>query len=450
MKNTERVIQFGEGVFLRAFVDYFLQELNDRKLWEGKVVVVQPRENGKCYKLMERNCKYHLFMRGIREGQKVSERKDIDVISRCVDPYKNFEDYLKLAENPDIKFVVSNTTEAGITYTGTESFDDCPAAGFPAKLTQLLYHRYKSGLSGWVFIPCELIDNNAKYLKECILKYALKWELEDAFTEWIDKENSFCNSLVDRIVTGFPEGEAEDLFSEIGETDKCLDTSEIFHLWVIEGNYEKELPFNKAGLNVIWTNDVSPYKKRKVRILNGGHTSMVFAALLSGCKTVGECILDDTIKGFLKSCIYDEILPVLSGNLDDSDMNQDENRAFADAVIERFKNPYIEHRLEAIAMNSISKFRVRVLKTLLEFREKFGEYPKCLTMSLAALITYYKEKEPDDDPDLISFIKNNSTEDILANTGLWECDLSELNNEISGYESLIKEKGMRKALESLL
>ena len=325
---AEKVIQFGEGGFLRGFVDYFLQKLNEKGLFEGKVVIVQPLAKGMCDMLMQQDCTYNLILRGIEGGQVVNERTKIDVISRCVNPYEEFDAYLELAKNPDFRFIVSNTTEAGIEYLGTEKPDDRPAKSYPAKLTQLLYARFQENLPGFILLPCELIDKNADALKECVLKYAKLWNLGEDFENWIQTENDFCNTLVDRIVTGYPKDEVEKLWDEIGYQDHLLDTAEIFHLWVIGGHHEEELPLQKAGFHVVWTDDVAPYKRRKVRILNGGHTSMVLGASLYGLKTVGECLKDELVSSFLKKCIFDEIIPTLGNTRTDID--------FGNAVLERF------------------------------------------------------------------------------------------------------------------
>lgn len=438
----ERVIQFGEGGFLRGFVDYFLYKLNEKEVWEGKVVIVQPIEKGMCETLSAQNCEYNLYLRGIENGETVNERTHIDVISRCVNPYTEFDAYLKLAENPDMRFIISNTTEAGIEYLGTEKLTDCPAKSYPAKLTQLLYHRYELGLDGFILIPCELIDNNAGFLKEYVLKYAALWELPEGFTKWINEECDFCNSLVDRIVTGYPRDEAEELWKEIGYQDNCLDTAEIFHLWVIEGHHEDELPFNQAGYNIVWTDDVKPYKKRKVRILNGGHTSMVLGAYLYGLTTVGECLKDETVSAFLKKCIFDEIVPTL-GNTE-TDIN------FGKAVLERFSNPFIKHMLLSIALNSVSKFQVRVLPTILEYKEKFGAYPPALTFSMAALIAFYRTENANDGEEIMAFMKDASVADILAREDYWGGDITGMTALVEGYYALIREKGMKAAYEQVL
>ncbi len=438
----ERVIQFGEGGFLRGFVDYFLYKLNEKEVWEGKVVIVQPIEKGMCEMLSAQNCEYNLYLRGIENGETVNERTHIDVISRCVNPYTEFDAYMELAANPDMRFIISNTTEAGIEYLGTEKLDDKPAKSYPAKLTQLLYRRFSLGLPGFILIPCELIDNNAGFLKEYVLKYAKLWQLPDGFTTWLNEECDFCNSLVDRIVTGYPRDEAEELWKEIGYQDNCLDTAEIFHLWVIEGHHEDELPFNKAGYNVVWTDDVKPYKKRKVRILNGGHTSMVLGAYLYGLETVGECLKDETVSAFLKKCIFDEIVPTL-GNTE-TDIN------FGKAVLERFSNPFIKHMLLSIALNSVSKFQVRVLPTILEYKEKYGAYPPALTFSMAALIAFYRTDKANDGEEIMKFMKDASVADIMARQDYWGGDITDMTGLVETHYNLIQEKGMKAAYEQVL
>ena len=302
--RKETVIQFGEGGFLRGFVDYFFQKLKDQNLFDGSVVIVQPIEKGMCEMLEKQNCEYNLFLRGIDNGQVVDEHTHIDVISRCVNPYTDNAAYMALAENPDFRFIVSNTTEAGIQFVADNKFEDAPAKSFPGKLTQLLYKRFQLGLKGFIILSCELIDHNGEELEKCCEQYADLWNLGDEFKAWLKKENDFCSTLVDRIVTGFPRDEHAALCERIGEQDNMMDTAEIFHLWVIQGHHEDELPLQKAGFNVIWTDNVDPYKKRKVRILNGAHTSMVLGARLYGLETVGQCLKDEKVSALLKKCIF--------------------------------------------------------------------------------------------------------------------------------------------------
>ncbi len=440
MKET--VMQFGEGGFLRGFVDYFFHKLNEKGLYDGKVVIVQPLPTGMIDVLNEQNCTYNLFLRGIQDGQVVNERTEITSISRCINPYSDFDAYMALAENPDLRVIVSNTTEAGIEYLGTESIEDRPAKSYPAKLTQFLYKRFTLGLKGFILLPCELIDHNADTLKECILKYAKLWNLGEAFESWIETENDFCNTLVDRIVTGYPKTEAEELEKVIGHKDNMIDTAEIFHLWVIEGHHEDELPFNKAGYHIVWTDDATPYKKRKVRILNGGHTSMVLGAYLYGLETVGECMKDEVVSKFLKHCIFEEIVPTL-GNTE-TDIN------FGKAVLERFSNPYIRHMLLSIALNSVSKFEVRVLPTILEHKEKFGSYPKGLVMSMAALIAFYRTEHANDGEEIMKFMKTASVEEILKREDYWHADLTEMIPMVEEYYEMIEKDGMKAAYDAVL
>ncbi len=413
-----KVLQFGEGGFLRGFVDWMLQKLNDADLWNGSVVVAQPIENGLCDMLDAQNCIYTHVIRGA-EGVETSL---IDVIDSCVKPYEDFDAYLKLAENPDLRFIVSNTTEAGITFNEKDKFTDVPPKSFPAKLTILMKKRFDLGLGGFVFLPCELIDRNGDNLKKTVLQYAKLWSLGEDFINWVEKENVFCNTLVDRINTGYPKDEALDLDYE----DKLVNTSEFFHLWVIETDYdlEAELPFSKAGLNVIVTKDaLERYRTRKVRILNGAHTSMVCYALLSGIETVKECMDNEGMHSFLKDCLFEEIIPTL-------DLPKEELLDYANSVLTRFANPYIKHYLSAIVLNSVSKFKVRVLPSVLEYKNRFGSYPKNLIFGLSKLIEFYKTGAPNDDADVTEFVKTKSLEEILKNTDLWGTDISDMGEEI--------------------
>lgn len=419
--RPERVIQFGEGGFLRGFVDWMIQKMNDNGSFDGNVVVVQPIKEGMCDMLTAQNCCYTHVIRGV-EGV---EKTVVNSISRCVKPYDNFEDYLALAENPDFCFVVSNTTEAGIVFSEEDKITDAPPKTFPAKLTLLLKRRYELSLPGFIFLPCELIDRNGDNLKKCVLKYAELWNLGDGFCEWIEKENLFTNTLVDRINTGYPKGEDVGLDYE----DNMVNTSEYFHLWVIETDYdiEKELPFAKAGLNVIVTKDkLEMYRTRKVRILNGAHTSLVPYALLSGLDTVKSCIDDKVMREHIRKCVFDEIIPTL-------DLPREELTDYANSVLERFGNPYIKHYLSAIALNSVSKFKVRVLPSILEYIKRYEKMPETLLFAFAKLIEFYKTDMTNDDEEVTQFMKTHSPCEILANEKLWGSDLSFLASEVEKY-----------------
>lgn len=442
MKAKERIIQFGEGGFLRGFVDYFFQKLNDKGLFEGSVVVVQPIKTGMCDMLTAQNCEYNLFLRGVDNGKVVDEHTHIDVISRCINPYKDYEEYLSLAKNPDFRFIVSNTTEAGIVYEDDNKLSDAPANSFPAKLTALLYERFKAGLPGFIILSCELIDHNGEELLKCCKKYALKWELGEDFGLWLERENSFCSTLVDRIVTGFPRDEHKALEERIGQSDNMMDTAEIFHLWVIQGNHEDELPLQKAGFNVVWTDNVDPYKKRKVRILNGAHTSMVLAARLYGLETVGECMKDEKVSSLLRKSVFEEIIPTIG--------DTEDNRKFGEAVFERFANPFIKHQLLSIALNSVSKFRARVLPTILEYKAKNGQYPKILSFSFATLIAFYKTDEANDSEEVVKFMKNASVADILKREDYWGEDLSDMYDIVNNWYEKIEKEGVATCYDKLL
>lgn len=440
--RKETVIQFGEGGFLRGFADYFFQKLQDKGLFDGSLVIVQPIEKGMCSVLEQQGCEYNLFLRGIDNGQVVDEHTHIDIISRCVNPYENFESYMKLAENPDFRFIVSNTTEAGIEYVDSNQFTDAPARSFPGKLTQLLYKRFRLGLKGFIILSCELIDHNGEELEICCLRYADLWGLGEEFKTWLVQENDFCSTLVDRIVTGFPRDEHEELCRRIGEQDDMMDTAEIFHLWVIQGSHEDELPLQKAGFHVVWTDNVDPYKKRKVRILNGAHTSMVLGAHLYGLKTVGECLKDEKVSALLRKCIFGEIIPAIG--------DTEDNRKFGEAVLERFSNPFIKHMLLSIALNSVSKFRARVLPTILEYRDMFGSCPQGLTFSLAALIAFYRTDDANDSQEIMDFMKTAPVEDILKREDYWGQDLSPLLGDVKKWYELIETEGMSKAYDAVL
>ena len=414
MKRTEKFIQFGEGGFLRGFADWMIQKINDSTEFEGSVVVVQPIKDGLCDALSNQGCKYTHLVRG-EEGY---ESSVIDVISRCVKPYDDFDSYLKLASQPELKYIISNTTESGIAFVESDKETDTPPSSFPAKVTLLLKKRFDLGLGGFIFLPCELIDRNGDNLKKCILKYAELWKYSEEFKSWVENENVFTNTLVDRINTGYPKGEEIELTFD----DKMVNTSEFFHLWVIETDYdlEAELPFKKAGLNVILTPDaLEKYRTRKVRILNGAHTSMVPYALLSGFDTVKSCVDDEKMNAYIKKCVFDEIIPTL-------DLPKDELISYANDVLVRFSNPYIKHYLSSIALNSVSKFKVRVLPSILEYKKRFGNYPETLIFAFKKLIEFYKTDMTNDDPTVCAFMKNATTAEILANESLWGQDLSDL------------------------
>lgn len=479
--RPERILQFGEGNFLRAFVDWMVDILNEKTSFNGNVVVAQPLAGGMGGMINDQKGLYTTILRGVQAGKTVEEYRRINSISRVVNPYTQHEDYLKIAENPDLRFVISNTTEAGISYLEGVSLDDKPQASYPGKVAAFLYHRYRhfkgDASKGLVFIPCELIDKNGDILKEIVLRHAREWKLEDGFISWIENSNDFCNSLVDRIVPGYPRDEAEAQWEKLGYKDNLLDTAEIFHLWVIEchkGFYNEELPFDKAGLNVVWTDDMSFYRTRKVRILNGAHTMSVLAAHQAGLDTVQECTEDSQVSSFMKDGIFQEIIPAMDGD-------KAELEKYAADVLERFANPYIRHMLLSISLNSTSKFKTRNLPSLLGYIEKTGKLPQHLTFSLAALISFYRGTVREgavlkgerngssydimDSPDVLDrFAKLYAaggdaaqmaarlSHEVLSETAWWGQDLTKvagLEKQVAGYLEAIWTKGIREAMKQL-
>lgn len=423
-ERKTRIIQFGEGNFLRGFVDWIIQIMNEKTDFDSSVVVIQPIERGMCEKLSEQSCVYNLVMRGLKNGTPIQEIKTIDSISHCINPYTDFESYLALAEDDDIRFVVSNTTESGIAFAEGDTLDMCPPSSFPAKVTALLHKRFRAGKKGLIFLPCELIEKNGETLKRIILKYADIWGLGTDFCNWIETDNIFCNTLVDRIVTGYPRDEKFDLPFE----DNMVDTCELFHLWVIEGpsSIINEIPFDKCGLNIIVTDNLDNYRTRKVRILNGAHTAMIPYALLSGVETVGDCMNNAAISEFIKETVFKEIIPTL-------DLSDDELKSYANDVFERFENPYIKHLCSSIALNSVSKFKVRVLPSILEYIKRFNKMPERLLFSFAKLIDFYRTDMTNDAEDIIKFMKTASVNEILSKEEYWDTNLEYLTEGVEKY-----------------
>jgi tagaturonate reductase len=389
---TEKVIQFGEGNFLRGFVDWMIHRLNTEGLFNGSVVIVQPLATGQIPQLNAQDGLYTVALRGLQNGTVVEETELVSSVSRGINPYTDYASFLKCAHEPALRYIVSNTTEAGIACDAAEKPTDQPPRSFPGKLTALMYERYRTfkgaADKGYVMLPCELIERNGDNLRRCVLQTARAWHLPLSFIEWIEKHNVFCNTLVDRIVTGYPKDEAAAFAQKLGYEDQLLNTGELFHAWVIEGpaSLANELPFDRVGLNVVWTDNVTPYRDRKVRILNGAHTMTVLAAYLSGKDTVKECLDDPLFASYLRRGLSDEIIPTL-------DLPRADLESFAAAVCERFANPFVKHFLLSIALNSVSKFTARVLPSLKEYQLRRGTLPKRLTFSLAALLAFYRGTE---------------------------------------------------------
>ena len=454
-KAPEKVLQFGEGNFLRAFVNYWFDVSNEKAGWNGKCVLVQPIAQGLTKLINEQEGLYTLYLRGTENGEKVDRKRVISSVSRCLNPYEkeDYEAMMAVAVSDDLEYVVSNTTEAGIVYDPACNLNDMPCASFPGKLTQVLYKRYQAGKGGIVVLSCELIDNNGKELQKCVNQYIDQWGLEEGFKNYVNCDCTFCSTLVDRIVPGRIRDAAEvaRLEEENGYTDPLMDVGEVFGVWNIEGPawLEEKLPFKAAGVNCIVVPDVTPYKKRKVRILNGAHTGFVLGAYLGGYDIVRDCMHDDAVRGYMNKMLYEEVIPTLP--LDKADLE-----SFAAAVQDRFNNPFVNHELMSISLNSTSKWRARNMPSFLEHIELTGKLPTCLTMSFAAYIAFFSNEIQElteaglvcrrpkgntytcsDDRWALEFYyahKDDSAEDlvhaVMTNEQMWGQDLT----QIPGFE----------------
>jgi tagaturonate reductase len=476
----ERVLQFGAGVFLRGFVDWMIDGMNRKGLFRGRVVVVASITPGTITTLNQQNGMYTHLARGIENGRLVEEKRVITSISRGIDPTKDFDEYLKCAYNPNLRFIVSNTTEAGVVYRAEDWQNDRPPVSFPAKLTLLMIERYRAFegdmSKGFVLLPCELIEHNGDKLKEAVLQTTANWNIDPKIVRWIADANIFTNTLVDRIVTGFPREEIQTLQQQSGYVDDLFNTSEVFHLWVIEGPPElaEELPLREAGFNVIFADDMTPYRDRKVRILNGAHTATVLAAYQAAENLVGECMKDPLIRSFMTRAIHDEVIPTLP-------LPKQELDAFAASVFERFNNPFIQHALLSISMNSVSKYKARILPSVEQYLAMKGELPVRLTFALAALITFYRGTKvrdgalighrgdeeyriQDGTSILEAFARlwsefdgsgegiRKLTEAVLQRVDWWGKDLRQLpglSQAVSGYVESILNRGMRASMREV-
>ena len=464
---TEKVIQFGEGNFLRAFIEWIIWKTNQKTDFNASVVVVQPIDRGMVDMLNEQDGLYHLNLQGLLDGKPVDSIDLIDVISRGINPYRDFQEYLKLAEQPEMRFIISNKTEAGIAFDPACKFTDAPASSYPGKLVQLLYHRYeyfKGDMSkGFIIFPCELIFLNGKHLKECIYQYIELWKLGEDFKNWFEKACGVYCTLVDRIVPGYPRDNAAELCERAGYEDHLLDKAEIFHLWVIEAPKEiaDEFPADKAGLNVLFVPSEAPYHERKVTLLNGPHTVLSPVGYLSGLNTVRECCEDETIGAFVHKVMYEELLPTLN-------LPEEELRKFAGDVLERFKNPFVKHFVTSIMLNSFPKFKTRDLPGLKTYLERKGELPKGIVLGLAGICTYYKGGKRGEDEIVVNddeAIKNLLLElwasgdvaavakGVLGAEFIWDEDLNSvpgLTELLTADLALIQKEGMRAAVKSVL
>lgn len=452
-KHPERILQFGEGNFLRAFVDWMVQRMNERVGFNSSVAIVQPIARGLADLINRQDGLYHLVLEGMKDGEAVRETELINCVTRCINPYDEFAAYQALVESPDLRFVISNTTEAGIQWAEGETLDMQPQPSFPGKMTALLYHRFRTFKGapdkGLILVACELIEDNGDKLKEYVLRHAENWNLGQDFANWVEYCCAFCSTLVDRIVPGFPRENIQEHQEKLGFEDKLVVVGEFYHNWVIKAPewVAKEFPADQAGLNVSFVDEERQREIRdqKVRILNGAHTGTMAAAFLSGFDTVRESIEDETVGRFMNEMVAEEIIPNIPGD-------QEYLRAFAEKILERFYNPFIRHEWRVISLNSMSKWETRVLPSLLDALDNTGQIPQRLSFSLAALIAFYRGKrgeefyECKDNADILDLYAKawgefDGTEEslrnlvttVLAYEPNWKRDL----NEVAGLTDAV-------------
>ena len=473
-----KVMQFGEGNFLRGFVDYMIDIANEKGMFDGDIVLVKPIEFGTLERFDKQECQYTVSLRGIVDGEATVLNRTITSVADTVAAHEEYERYAEYAKLDTLRYIVSNTTEAGIVYDENDRLEMNPPKSFPGKLAKFLYERYThfNGAmdKGLVMLPVELIDDNGIHLKECVFKQADNWGLSDDFKNWLNEACVFTSTLVDRIITGYPKDEDAKLWEEWGYKDELIVTGEPFALWVIESakDISGELPLDKvmadmSGMNVIFTDNQKPYKQRKVRILNGAHTSFVLASFLAGNDIVLESMKDELVCNFMKKTIFDEVIPTLT--LPEKDLKD-----FAEAVITRFNNPYVKHALLAISLNSVSKWRARCMPSFLGYIEKTGKLPEHLTFSIAALMAFYQSNELRDgaligkrgdeeykimdDASVLEFFKENTGKpakefvaNFLSNEEFFGQDLTKiegLTDAVASYLDEINANGMRKTMEA--
>ncbi len=466
--RPEKVIQFGEGNFLRAFVDWIIFNMNEKTDFNGSVVVVQPIERGMIDMLNGQDCLYHVNLQGLDNGEPVNSLTKIDVISRALNAYTQNDEFMHLAEQPEIRFVISNTTEAGIAFDPSCKLTDKPASSYPGKLTQLLYHRYEyfkgDMTKGLIVFPCELIFLNGHKLKECILQYIELWNLGEDFKNWFLNACGVYATLVDRIVPGFPRKEIDDIKAKLGYDDNMVVQGEFFHLWVIEAPAEiaNEFPADKAGLNVLFVPSEEPYHERKVTLLNGPHTVLSPVAYLSGVNIVRDACQHPVIGKYINKVMYEELMETLN-------LPKEELQKFAGDVLERFVNPFVDHQVTSIMLNSFPKYETRDLPGLKTYLQRKGELPKGLVLGLAAIITYYKggvredgaEIVPNDAPEIMALLKElwatgdtrKVGEGVLAEESIWKSNLNEipgLTDLVVKYLDSIQAVGMLETVKTIL
>lgn len=468
-----KILQFGEGVFLRAFADYAVDIANEENNFNGNIAVILPR-SGKTDRFAKQNNIYTVCLRGQQDGQVYKENRVITSIDSVISARDEYDAFMALAHEDALEFVISNTTDAGIAYNEADQFSDCPPSTFPAKLTKFLYERYTyyqgDMQKGLVMVPTELNDDNGQLLKSCVLQYAALWNLDDAFTAWLASACRFVDTLVDRIVAGYPAGNIDAIQEELGYEDALLDQAEPFSLWVIgDPSLADKFTIGSDKFHVEFTDNIQAFKEQKVRILNGAHTSMVLGAYLSGLDYVGQCMADPVVRRSLDQTVFGEIVPTV-------DLPREKAEAFAKAVYERFENPFVNHALLAISLNSISKWKGRILPTFKDSVAATGKLPKWLTYSLAALLAFYRSTEEGDgcligaraagntyeihdDAEKLAFIKENAAKPtaeyvqaVMSRSDFWGEDLTAIAgfaDAVTAHIDRMAEIGVKAHIEEL-
>lgn len=469
-----KVVQFGEGNFLRGFVDYMIDMANEQGIFNGGVAIVKPIPFGTLDAFRKQDNLYTLILRGVENGQTVEQTRIIQSVQKTVDCYQEYEEYMALARLDSLEFIVSNTTEAGIVLDKEDKLELKPQNSYPGKLTAFLYERYRyfkgDRSKGVIVLPVELIEANGKKLKECVFSLCEIWNMEQDFRDWLSEAVIFCSTLVDRIVSGYPRDTAEELWQKLGYEDRLLDVAEPFALWVIESDKDisERFPLDKAGMKIIFTKDMTPFRTRKVRILNGAHTSTVLGAYLAGKDIVLECMQDAVIRKFMETVMFDEIAPTVA-------LPREEVLQFANSVLERFDNPFIKHSLLSISLNSVSKWKSRILPSFKDSYAATGKLPKLLTFSFAALLCFYcstdrkadylagnrngQEYKIMDDQDILDFFAKAAALEpmeyvrtVASHTAFWGEDLTAYHGfteTVAAYIEKVRAVGMRKVLEDL-
>ncbi|HUX98881.1 MAG TPA: tagaturonate reductase [Candidatus Deferrimicrobium sp.] len=478
-----KVLQFGEGRFIRAFLNFFIDVANHKELFNGRSIVIQPRKADMAPIINAQDGLFTLCAQGLRNETQHQEFMIISSIKEAIAARTEWDKVLRIAELPTIQIIASNTTEAGLVYDSQDRIDKIPPDSFPGKIAALLYHRYQffdgDRNKGLRILPLELIENNGDILRKSVLQMVKNWNLDKNFINWLQSANIFYNSIVDRIVTGYPKNSEIDQFQkQLGYEDKLFNIAELYHSWIIEADEQLQnlIPFKKAGLNIKFVSNIKDYFIRKVRILNGAHTSMVPIAYLSGKNFVKESIDDPLINIYIQNLLEKEVIPFIN-------LSENELISYKNTIIERFRNPFLEHNLLTISLYSISKMKLRVLPSILEYYQKFNSYPPLLLFAFAAFMVFMRIDEhtdqgwfglrkseryeyQDDFNGLETF--NNAWKSIdplkkgeidklatllCQNTTLWDIDLTKLSQFVSVISSYIYDiirNGMIATLKQIL